>query len=112
MFKQFEIFGSDGARGIRAALQLSGEPPVQQLAQWYFQQDNGPSPTSDFWELCQKREEDLNTYHQYWNSTKDITLSKRPVDGVIMPVAANVAALENDLTYFGKPSCLKSRLSY
>jgi amidase len=82
---------------------LSGEPAVPQLATWYSQQDIGPLPTTEFWELCQKRAEYLSEYQEYWNSSKNRTSSQRPVDGVILPVAANAAAKENSLTYFGIP---------
>ncbi len=102
----FEILGSDGARGVRDALELSGEPPVPQLATWFYQQDNGPLPTTEFWALCQKRATYRSEYQEYWNSTKEKTLSKRPVDGVILPIAADAAAQENSLTYFGMTKTL------
>ena len=107
----FEILGADGARGVRNALKLSGEPPVTQLATWFYQQDNGPLPTTEFWKLCQKRSTYLSDYQQYWNSTKENTLSKRPVDGVILPVAADAAAQENSLSYFGMTQPMKGSAS-
>ena len=97
----FQILGSDGASGIRAAMKLSGEPPVPQLEQWYFEQENGSLPTTEFWELCQRRADYLSRYQSYWSSTSAQTMSRLPVDGVIMPVTADAAAREpTGLTYF------------
>jgi amidase len=98
----FEILGADGAQGIRAAMQLSGEPPVAELSSWYFgSQDVRGLPTSDFWELCERRSKYQREYQEYWNSTKALTSSQCPVDGVIMPVAPTAAVQEGNHSYFG-----------
>lgn len=39
---------------------------------------------------------------KYWNSTRDKTESKRPVDGVILPVAPSAAVEEGLFSYFGQ----------
>lgn len=98
----FEILGADGAQGIRAAIQLSGEPPVPELSSWYFgARDVRALSTSEFLELCERREKYQREYQEYWNSTKALTSSQRPVDGVIMPVAPTAAVQDGNFPYFG-----------
>lgn len=98
--KLFKIFGADGARSIRNALLQSAEPPVAPLRKWFYAQEAGSLSVADFWDLNQQRDEYLNQYAFYWNSTRLRTQSGRPVDGVIMPVAPAAAAEENKLHYF------------
>jgi hypothetical protein len=52
----FEILGADGAQGIRAAMQLSGEPAVSELSTWYFgAQEKRALSSSVFWDICARR---------------------------------------------------------
>ncbi len=84
---------------MRDAITESGEPPIEQLRAWFEGQDTEPSTTTDFWALCQQREKYRAEYHKYWNSTKGMTRSKRPVDAVILPVAPRFVFNKN-LLYF------------
>ena len=98
----FEILGADGAQGIRAAIRLSGEPPVPELSTWYFNtRDARTLSTGEFWELCARRTKFQEEYQEYWESTRAFISSQRPVDGVIMPVAPSAAAQEGDFPYLG-----------
>jgi hypothetical protein len=56
----------------------------------------------DYLALLESQEEFQTEYQTYWKSTSNLTVSKLPVDGVIMPVCANAACLENTLSYFGQ----------
>ena len=98
---QFEILGSDGAQNVRNAIKQSGEPPVPQLKTWYYEQDSGALPTTDFFQLCAKKDEYQAQYQSYWKSTALKTKSGRPVDGVILPIAPSAAVQDNKFTYFG-----------
>lgn len=99
----FRIIGADGASDIRATINKSGEPPVQQLRTWFFEQHDAPVlSVSEFWSLCKSRTDFMTAYNTYWLSSALATTALRPVDGVIMPVAAQVACQENELDYFGK----------
>jgi hypothetical protein len=60
------------------------------------------SSAVEFWELCRRRDEFRKEYMKYWNSTRDKTESKRPVDGVILPVAPSAAVEEGLFSYFGQ----------
>ena len=100
----FKIVGADGAADIRANILSSGEPPVQQLKTWFLESTRTQSlPTSDFWSLCKSRNDYVAAYHAYWRSSKNLTSNGHEVDGVIMPVVADAACLENGLDYFGTP---------
>lgn len=98
----FRMLGADGAKDIRANIAQSGEPPVPQLRKWFFEQQGAPSLSlSEYWALCKSRTDYIAAYHSYWLSTKELTTTGRAIDGVIMPVVAQVACRENDLSYFG-----------
>jgi len=100
------MFGSTGCHKVREAIDSSREPPVQQLGNWYQDQRREMLSTAEFWDLCQQREDYRSEYLRYWNDTKNLTRTKWPVDGVILPVAPSAAVEENHFTYFGK-LCLK-----
>ncbi|KAF2761032.1 amidase [Pseudovirgaria hyperparasitica] len=95
----FRILGSTAGHAIREAVNASGETPIPQIED-LFNTASDPSPTSDFWELCEQRERFRTAYHRYWKSTQNLTASRRPVDGVILPTAAHAAAPEQSFTYF------------
>lgn len=105
---KFKILGADGAQGVRDAIDASGEPPVERLSKWYYEQNNGSLSTLDFWGLCEKRRLYQTWYQNYWNSTKDNTSQNRPVDGVIMPVAPTTAVQDDKFVYFGLSSVYSS----
>ncbi|KAI4734415.1 amidase [Aureobasidium sp. EXF-12298] len=61
----FQLFGSTSAKCIRDAIDASGEPPVDQLKDWYEQADSGSLPTEDFWKLCEELQEYKRSYMKY-----------------------------------------------
>lgn len=99
---QFQIFGSTSAKCIRDAIDASGEPPVDQLKEWYQQADSGSLPTEDFWKLCGELQEYKRSYMEYWSSMGAKTASGRAVDGVILPVSPHAATQEGTDRYFGE----------
>lgn len=98
---QFQILGSTAGNSVRAAVEASGEPPIHQLADLFKGPEGKPLSTSQFWDLCTRREQFQRQYHDYWRSTRELTVSKRAVDGVIMPVAPHTAAPEGSFKYYG-----------
>lgn len=86
---------------MRDALERSGEPPVHQLRHWYENQNVEPSSSANFWALCQQLEIYRADYHNYWTSTCEKTIAKRPVDAVILPVAPSAAVAEGQFAYYG-----------
>lgn len=99
---QFQILGSTAGTEVRSAINASHEPPIPQLADLFNSGDLEPSPTSEFWRLCQIREDFRAQYHQYWKSTREVTRCRRAVDGVILPVAAHAAPPEGMFKYHGQ----------
>ncbi|KAG9666107.1 amidase, partial [Aureobasidium melanogenum] len=97
----FQIFGSTSAKCIRIAIDASGEPPVDQLKEWYQQADSGSLPTEDFWKLCEDIQQYKRSYLQYWLSKGAETVSGRAVDGVILPVSPHAVTQEGTDRYFG-----------
>lgn len=96
----FQIFGSTAGEEVRKALDSSGEPPVHQLRQWYDEQQSEPSSSAEFWRLCALRDEYRAQYHAYWQSTRGKTVSKKVVDGVILPIAPSAAVQEGFFHHF------------
>jgi amidase len=98
----FKIIGADGARSTREQMRLSGEPPVPMLRDWYLREPAAPLPLPEYLDLLKSQERYQAEYQRYWKSTAQSTVTRLPVDGVILPVCANAACLENTLTYFGQ----------
>ncbi|KAK3064060.1 hypothetical protein LTS18_010431 [Coniosporium uncinatum] len=107
----FQILGSTAGQAIRDAVNASGEPPIPQLADLFSDSDIDSSSTTEFWKLCSLREQFRSRYHAYWKSTSDLTACKRPVDGVIMPVAAHAAPPEGSFKYYAW-TAIPSMLDY
>lgn len=99
----FRIIGADGAVNTYTDLIDSAEPPVPQLKDWYQSFKHIPAlPTREFWTLCKKRREYMHAYHTYWRSSGTLTEDHCEVDGIVMPVVAEAACNESELTYFGR----------
>lgn len=65
----------------------------------YDQQNVTCSSAADFWEMCQRRDDYRHAYADYWAQMDSCTASGRPIDGIIMPVAATSAAREGEFSY-------------
>jgi amidase len=98
---QFQIYGSTAGQEIRRAIDASGEPPTQQMRTWYDNIQAKPSSSAEFWDLCHKRQQYREEYHKYWMGSRERSISKRLVDGVIMPVAPSAAVEEGLFSYYG-----------
>ncbi|KAJ9636581.1 hypothetical protein H2204_005181 [Knufia peltigerae] len=97
----FKIIGADGAQATREHIKASGEPPVPRLKDWYESRPTQPMQLPEYLALLEGQEKYQAEYQAYWESTSKHTISKLPVDGVILPVCADAACFENTLTYFG-----------
>ena len=86
---------------VRDAIDASGEPPLPQLLSWYKDIKAEPLSCSEFWDLCQRRDEYRKEYNDYWMSSQANSVFNRPVDGVIVPVAPTAAIEEGFFSYYG-----------
>ena len=57
------------------------------------------SSTAEFWDLCQRREDYKRAYADYWTKMNNCSISGRPVDGVILPVAPTSAVRAGEFYY-------------
>ncbi|MCJ1436725.1 hypothetical protein MMC27_006107 [Xylographa pallens] len=96
----FQIFGSTAGASVRQAIDASGEPPLPQLLTWYRDIESQPASSLDFWDLCRRRDEYRAAYNEYWASTQARSAFKRPIDGVILPVAPSAATEEGLFSYY------------
>jgi len=95
-----QIFGSTAGREVRAAIDASGEPPMPQLQAWYNEDAQDSLSSKELWSLNQQRDEYRAAYHKYWTDSRERTLSRRQVDGVILPVAPTAAVQHDTFSYY------------
>lgn len=106
----FKIIGADGASATREHIKASGEPPVPRLKDWYDSRPPQPLPLPEYLAFAESQDKYQADYQIYWKSTSKLTTGKIPVDGVILPVCADVACFENSLTYFGRCSLIYTKV--
>ncbi|KAJ9626890.1 hypothetical protein H2203_003346 [Taxawa tesnikishii (nom. ined.)] len=78
----------DGGLDARKAFELSGEEPAPQIIM-----EEAPEYKAS--EIM-----DTQEYMEYWNSTKELTGTGRPVDALIAPLAPFAAARPQKYTYY------------
>ncbi|KAH7032180.1 hypothetical protein B0J12DRAFT_703976 [Macrophomina phaseolina] len=104
----FQVFSSTAGQIVRPPIDVSGDPPISEVREWYYGEDEQepsmPSSSTNFWCLCKPRDEHGAEHHRYWESTKARTRSGRPVDGVIMPIAPSACVEERAFGYYGEPA--------
>ena len=99
----FRLLGADGGSTIRSLIDKSGEPPVKGLQQWYQEREAiGKLSAEQLWSWCEQRAEYRKSYFRYWEEMEAKSSPSGRIEGIIMPVLANAAALEHGLSYFGK----------
>ncbi|KAI9712711.1 MAG: Acetamidase [Bogoriella megaspora] len=95
----FKIWMFDGGTDVVNAFRLSGEVPAEQLAM-----PTEPTPEASASEIAATnvaKRQLQKEYMEYWNSTKDITSTGRPVDALLCPLAPFAAARPKLYTYYG-----------
>lgn len=98
---------ADGGANIWEQLRLSGEPPIDELAD---QLGSGPTKAMglvEYQELGLRKIEYRQSYSEYWNSTINQTATGRPADAFIMPVAPHAAVIPGKYYYYGKSNVLE-----
>ena len=98
----------DGGADIHGALNLSGEPPIPQIAGWYGSKPQEQADATKIAATNVTKREYQREYMEYWNSTVDLTGTGRPVDALIVPVAPFAAARPNSYLYYGYSSIFNS----
>ncbi|KAF2713965.1 amidase [Pleomassaria siparia CBS 279.74] len=89
----------DGGVDVRAALGLSGEPPVEQVA--FYANLDKEFTASEIAATNVKIRQLKKEYMDYWNNTAKVSKTGRPVDAVIMPLAPFPAARPGRYGYYG-----------
>ncbi|KAF2802433.1 amidase [Mytilinidion resinicola] len=96
----FKTWAFDGGEDIHGALGLSGEPPIPQIA-LYGDKAIEQFKASEIAAVNVTIRELRKEYMEYWNSTKELTGTGRPVDAVICPAAPFPAARPEKYHYYG-----------
>lgn len=96
----FTTWEYDGGADVHKAFALSGEPQAAQISDIYGTK-NPPMDAIKIAETNVLKREVQKDYMEYWNSTKELTSTGRPVDAVIAPCAPFAAARPEQYTYYG-----------
>ncbi|KAJ9640388.1 hypothetical protein H2201_002564 [Coniosporium apollinis] len=91
----------DGGTDIIGAFSLSGEPVSKQIGGAFGDKPFEQAKASDIAAVNVAKRELQKEYMEYWNSTKDLTSTGRPVDAIISPVAPFPAARREKYNYYG-----------
>lgn len=91
----------DGGTDIIGAFNLSGEPVSKQIGGAFGDKPFEQAKASDIAAVNVAKRELQKEYMEYWNSTKDLTSTGRPVDAIISPVAPFPASRREKYNYYG-----------
>lgn len=91
----------DGGADCHAALDLSGEPPIPQIAPMFGSKPGEQADATKIAAMNVTKRDYQKEYMEYWNSTIDLTGTGRSVDALIMPVAPFAAARRETYSYYG-----------
>lgn len=80
---------------------MSGEPVSPQIALSYGTKAKEQADATKIAQINVVKRAYQKEYMEYWNSTKDLTGTGRPVDAVIAPVAPFPAARPEKFIYYG-----------
>ena len=86
---------------MHAAFGLSGESIAPQVSLSYGTAPSGEMNASKIAATNVAKREFQKEYMEYWNSTKDLTNTGRPIDAFITPVAPFTAARPETFKYYG-----------
>ncbi len=79
------MFQADGGKDIQKALDLSGEPLMSGA---FVGSSETEISVYENWQLNFSRTNYAIKYLEKWNKTKEITITGRPIDGIISPICA------------------------
>ncbi|MCJ1281824.1 Acetamidase [Xylographa opegraphella] len=91
----------DGGHDVHGAFNLSGEPMADQVKQSYGDAAQEQMNASQISATNVAKREFQKEYMEYWNGTKELTGTGRPIDAVIAPLAPFAAARPKGYKYYG-----------
>ncbi|MCJ1309737.1 Acetamidase [Agyrium rufum] len=91
----------DGGDDIHGAFELSGEPIAPQVQNSFGTSRKEQANASEIAATNVAKRQYQKEYLDYWNSTKELTGTGRPVDGLIAPLAPFPAARPQSYSYYG-----------
>jgi len=103
-----KVYTFDGGADLHRSLGLAGEPMAPQVQHLYGSKPTQEANASDISATNVAKREYQKEYMEYWNSTKDLTGTGRPVDAFLMPQAPFAAARPNTYTYLGYSSIINT----
>lgn len=98
---QLTTWTYDGGADVHGAFTLSGELMADQLKDAYGDSARDQVSASDVAATNIAKREFQKEYMEYWNSTKELTGTGRPVDAFIAPLAPFPAARPKSYKYYG-----------
>lgn len=101
------VMEADGGLDVLERTALSGEPLMPEIAE-DFASVKPPMPVTDFYNVSLQVESFRAAYASYWESTKHETVTGRPVDAFIMPVAPHAAPRPGKIFYYTYSSIINT----
>ena len=96
-----KIWMFDGGADLHSSLGIAGEPMAVQIQALYGSAPIEPVNATEIAEVNIAKREYQKEYMEYWNSTRDLTGTGRPVDAFLMPLAPFAAARPTRYKYLG-----------
>ena len=96
-----KVYSFDGGADLFGALGLAGEPMATQVQALYGDSPKKPLDATKIAAINVAKREYQKEYMEYWNSTRDLTGTGRPIDAFIMPLAPFPAPRRTRFKYLG-----------
>ena len=96
-----KVYVYDGGLDLHNSLGLAGEPMAAQVQALYGSAPMEPMNATKIAEVNVAKREYQKEYMEYWNSTRDLTGTGRPIDAFLMPLAPFAAPRPTRYKYLG-----------
>ena len=96
-----KVYIYDGGADLHNSLGLTGEPMAMQVQDLYGSAPIEPMNATKIAEVNVAKREYQKEYMEYWNSTRDLTGTGRPIDAFLMPLAPFAAPRPTRYKYLG-----------
>lgn len=97
----YKVYAYDGGLDLHNSLGLAGEPMAMQIQALYGSAPMEPMNATKIAEVNVAKREYQKEYMEYWNSTRDLTGTGRPIDAFLMPLAPFAAPRPTRYKYLG-----------
>lgn len=92
----YKVYYADAGKEFRDDAAKSGEPVIEELEKFLANSMyKSPVLVNEWFELCNEVYKVRQKFLQYWQDTRDITSSKKPIDAIVCPIWPSAAFPKN-----------------